>query len=159
MRCQLVRFMFPAIVALVSLGCGGTPTRPGAKVEGVVKVDGKPLPMGSVLMVSLDGKTDDSGSIDEEGRFVIPNAPLGKVKVCLVVPEVPPPTKKPPMKLKGGPQETKEDAELKNPLHTRKNLELLSKIPAKYRDSNKSGLVYEVNPDQNSTFVISIKSR
>jgi hypothetical protein len=134
------------------VGCGDQPSadRPTAVLEGSVSFDGKALPFGHLCIVSEDGKFSRKGHIDPEGRFKIPDAPVGKVKgfVSLPTTESPPrPNDKPKVSAKLpspksalAPDVQKKHDELNNFART---------FPARYRESEKSGLTFDVQAGTN----------
>ncbi len=145
------------ISILTIMGCG--PGRfPGAKVTGTVTVDGKPLPAGSVLMESADGKFNDSGPINSSGEFTVDNAPLGKVKVCLLLPAVfaVDDPKGPKTALPENKKAPHEEHVQKMPKETST---LLSKVPAEYKEIKTTKVTFEVQSGSNSPLEIAIKTR
>jgi hypothetical protein len=152
----MFRFSFFCVAVFLSawlVGCGAS--RPaGAKVTGAVTVNGKPLPGGSVFMESEDGKLSDTGPIDDNGNYVVANAPLGKVRIALLLPEPPPPA---PPALKGdagkGP---KLPDDVKGAI-SKELAAILPKVPAKYKKAADSGLTFEVKNVATQTYDIPIK--
>ena len=74
-----------AVVALSLAACGGDHIPialpdSGAVVVGTVKYGGEDVQYALVVLQGADGSTA-AGMIDEEGRYRIPNAPLGEVRV------------------------------------------------------------------------------
>ena len=149
----LIVFILVLAGASAITGCNNGP-HAGAKVTGTVKLDGKALPGGSVLMESADGKFKDAGVIGADGSFTVANAPLGKVKVALIIPDAPvlpePPAGKGPEK----PADLPKSGEKLS----RESLVMLAKVPAKYRDANQSGLSFEVG-SSNQPYDIAISSK
>jgi hypothetical protein len=66
------------VLALAS-GCGSKTTR----ASGQVLLDGKPLPGGIVTFVPVEGKAPATATIQEDGTFDMPNAPVGPVQVTV----------------------------------------------------------------------------
>src|SRR5687767_10562607 len=124
---RFVGSVFVLAVIAMSAGCGQRLA--GGKVSGKVSLDGQAIPAGAVFMASADGKRYDSGPIHSDGTYVIPNAPLGAVKIGLVIPS-PPPVLPPMPKLPDAP-------EIKAPATEEKlsaqAVALLAKIPARYK--------------------------
>jgi len=78
-----------ALLFLLAAGCGGgAATR--AKLSGQVTLDDVPLTKGAVKVTSEDGQITETASILSDGKYVIGKAPLGPVKLCLVIPPPPP---------------------------------------------------------------------
>jgi len=79
----LLSFLFA-----LSLGCG-----PDFKSRGVVKgkvtFGGKNLTAGNIMFHRAD-KVTSSGTIDKDGNYVMNDAPVGDVKITIVVPKMPP---------------------------------------------------------------------
>src|SRR5207247_3784832 len=65
------------LVAVAVAGCD----RSSATVRGKVTYQGTPLTMGSVILLSEDGKTSARGAIQPDGTYEVTNVPKGKVKV------------------------------------------------------------------------------
>jgi hypothetical protein len=139
----------------LAIGCGDS-RHAGSKVSGTVTIDGKAIEGGSVYMESEDGKFNDAGPIGTGGAYTVNNAPLGKLKVSLLLPPPPPPA--PPATPKGAPQpETPKDLPKSDKL-SKESYDLISKIPAKYKEVSKSGLSLTVVSGTNPPYDISIKS-
>lgn len=73
------------VAALVLSGCDGKPGM--ATVAGTVTLDGKPVPVGSILFVPVDGQSPTAGGSIQNGRYSV-QVPLGRMKVSLSVPKV-----------------------------------------------------------------------
>lgn len=129
---------FPALLfVVVAAGCGSGPSRPVAALKGIVQLEGKEVPGGTVLLVSDDGLFSCTASIDERGHFQTTEAPIGNVRAAVVVPASP---RKPSPK--SGPARSKipldeiaggDDGATEVP-------EIFRQIPPKYRDPQRSGL-------------------
>src|SRR5262249_28892104 len=65
-RCSLVGLVVAAMVPVV--GCGGATVKP-IKVEGVVTLDGQPLPGATVSFLPNEGGRTASGRSDADGSF------------------------------------------------------------------------------------------
>lgn len=72
-----------------AVGCGGG--RPIAKLSGKVTMEGKPFEYGIVKVVSEDEKAQGSGEIQKGGEYTVANAPIGKVRIMIIVNAVSPP--------------------------------------------------------------------
>jgi hypothetical protein len=71
MKFTMIRTLSPfvaAIIATVSLGCGGSGGQSGQSVVGKVALDGKPLEKGKVVLSHVDGFTAATGEITN-GEF------------------------------------------------------------------------------------------
>ena len=85
-----------AVLVVAVVGCAGgggaQPSFDGARLEGAVTLDGKPIENGRIQFVSVDH--NDIAPIDApilEGRYVAAKVPKGKVKAILNVdPPAPP---------------------------------------------------------------------
>jgi hypothetical protein len=77
---------FVSILALLPGGCGHRPAveRNRAEAGGMVTLDGKPLPVGSITFISTDDpRFRVTAMIQSDGRFKVADAPLGRVKVVI----------------------------------------------------------------------------
>ena len=60
--------LLAALNLVFLVGCGdGRPRR--VPISGVVTIDGKPVPFGSVMLVPADGSRTGGGSLDSDGLF------------------------------------------------------------------------------------------
>src|SRR4051812_38248822 len=66
-------------------GCAGNPT---GKLSGKVTFNKKPVQIGTVLVVSADGKSNVTGYI-QDGSFTVDHAPVGTVSLALHIPKLP----------------------------------------------------------------------
>lgn len=77
---------FAAAVVLALTACGDSSHIPvalpdsGAVVLGTVRYGGEDVQYALIVLQGQDGSTA-AGMIDEEGRYRVPNAPLGEVRV------------------------------------------------------------------------------
>src|SRR5262245_48633374 len=124
-----------------AIGCsGGT-----ASVTGTVTFDGKPVTTGSVIFYSDSGRVD-SGLLDADGKYSVPRAPVGVVKVAVkssmgtkaVGGRAAPPSGPPGGK---GKQKKASSEEGKPPPET---TVVKSLIPERYSDPEQSGLIYTI---------------
>lgn len=83
------------LALLAALGCGGSAT-----VSGKVTYKGEPLPWGSVVIYGADGKVE-SGRISPDGAYAVHKAPVGDVKMAVIVSD-PSPRKASEMQLGAG---------------------------------------------------------
>ncbi len=122
------------LLAVTIAGCGPRP----ASVSGTVTFKGRPLPSGTVMFHGSDGNVRH-GSILENGKYTITEAPLGAVRITVQSHPVLPtritgrfstPPAAPPELTPKAPDEGK----------TRE-----VPIPPRYKDPEKSGLTYTVN--------------
>jgi len=154
-RVHSVGFRFAGVVLLVVLpalvGCG---KRTGV-VTGKVTYQNQPLTSGAVIFHGTDGRVD-SGAIDSEGRYTIPQAPIGPARVTVQVgqsgpvPRVSGPGRtaaaKHPGDAKAGTHPSKAGAPQGKPLV----------IPPKYQDPTQSGLTWTVTGG-NQTYDIKLE--
>jgi hypothetical protein len=112
-----------------------------------VTYQGKNLTMGSVIIVSEDGKITARGLIQPDGTFEIAKAPTGKVKVGVANP---PPVGAPGGQALSGAQD---DPERKQAATVAAQF---VPSPDIYTDPQKSGLTYEI-PSSGMTIDIDLK--
>lgn len=129
------------------VGCGGSSGPPTAKVTGIVVIDGKPLPVGTVMFHPEKGAVG-TGILGEGGQYEAAEVPIGKVKISISVPEAPP--KMPMPKVPGAAPEPELPHEAALPL--------IRKLPDTCRDPARSGLILEVKEGENR-LDIKLKSR
>jgi len=92
-RCPPLHLLLPAFL-LTAAGCGRGPGSP-VKVEGVVTLDGKPLPGATVTFAPVEGGRPASGRTDADGSFRLTTfrsddgALPGEYKVIVLVGEEP----------------------------------------------------------------------
>ena len=111
------------VLALVVLaGCG----RETGTVSGVVKYRGKPLPGGTISLLSDDQHTVATSPVHADGTYSIATIPVGEVKIAVVT-SAPSPKHMAMPGMDGSTQEGK-----------------YVPIPVRYHDSTKSGLTYSV---------------
>jgi len=126
-------FLLVSALGLVLVGCSGQK----ASVSGTVQFKGQPLPSGTVLFHSADGRVEHS-FISAGGKYTLSDAPIGTVRITVQshgaassgLPSKggdPPPL---PPELVPRPQD-------------RRDTQYVA-IPLRYEDSEKSGLAYTV---------------
>lgn len=71
-----------ALTALAVCGCSPATT----DVSGTVTYQGKPLPAGSVTLVDSSGAVHQA-QIQADGKFTVPNVPVGSVRVAVSTPK------------------------------------------------------------------------
>lgn len=76
-----------ALPVLVAVGCGPDYKARG-EVKGKVTAGGKPLTAGSVMFHGPDNMTA-SATIDTDGTYTMPDAPVGECQVTVSVPAMP----------------------------------------------------------------------
>lgn len=110
---------------LGTIGCS-TQSVPMAAVSGTVKLAGQPIPAGTVLMISEDGRSG-SGEIHPDGTYSL-RCPPGSYQVSVVPPPPPDPMRK----------QTETDH--------KSNVQ----IPPHYQDLSRSGLKTTITEGANS---------
>jgi len=152
MACQRNRGMIASNLLVVGVlfaaaGCGGAPpdapTTPLHPVSGTVSLDGKPIAGAKVVLHAIEGSKPGDitpiGVTDENGMFQISSyqpkdgAPEGSWSVTVSWPEI----------LPGGGSDPEYGRE---------------RLPSKYQDPNKSGLVLSSSEDLRDAVVLELKS-
>lgn len=140
-----------ALLALGAAGCGGAK----GDLSGTVSYNGKPVAIGSVLLIGVDSKPRTAW-IEADGSFHFDGVPVGEAKLAVHSPD--------PGK------EAKVRTRRKNPVSKDKSVppkldepELSAgdrtkwfAIPAKYDDVDRSGLLVTISPGTN-TYHIEMK--
>lgn len=140
--------VFAAGLLIATAGCGATPQDAPAvplhPVTGTVNLDGKPIAGAKVVLHAIDGsKPGDitpTGVTEENGTFEISSyqpkdgAPEGSWSVTVSWPEI----------LPGGGSDPEYGRE---------------RLPLKYQDPNKSGLVLSSSEDLRDPVVLELKSK
>ena len=75
-------------MAVALAGCGGADYKSRGTVTGKVSVKGKNLTVGSVMFINKEGVTG-SASIDPNGNYNMPDAPVGECQITVSVPKLP----------------------------------------------------------------------
>ena len=115
------------LLPVLAAGCGRA--APTGDVSGVVRVDGTPLPSGTVAFVGEDGRAA-SAMIQADGSYRIPKAPVGPVRITVQT-FAPSPGVVPPDTPPGSVKQA--------------SLRFVS-LPEHYADHTTSGLSYTVEP-------------
>lgn len=78
-RSLLVHFHFVTFLIVVTIGCGGGAPKDEsrAQVSGVVTLDGKPLPAGTLTFKSKNSPKATQISIKADGKYSTDRVPLG----------------------------------------------------------------------------------
>jgi len=116
-------------------GCGG---RMGT-VKGKVLISGRPMPNGTVAFVSADGQSVDTSEIDAEGNYTMRRAPVGPVKISVIVS---PPSNIPSPNMKMGDK----GGRIKSETAGKKFVP----VPERYRSSETTPLTYTVTSGEQS---------
>jgi hypothetical protein len=146
MRHKLL-FLTAALGSLLSLsGCGSGK----ATVSGKVSYQGRPILMGSVLMVGPDGITFTS-NIEPDGSYKIEGVTSGVVQIGVISPKPIAATRGDPESSR--PRRTVSGASPRNLPPPPAELSKWFEIPAKYEEPTTSGISREIksgnNPDVN----------
>ncbi len=76
--------LFVSIVGLILAGCSSsTGINKGGQLSGQVTIDGRPVTGGTVLLSSDDDRYAVSGFINEKGRYLVKEPPLGACKIAV----------------------------------------------------------------------------
>jgi hypothetical protein len=71
------------LLAVLAAGCGQA-GHSAARLEGAVTLDGNPIAEGSMQFVPEEAsRSSPVGAVIKAGRYVVPSAPLGKVRVLI----------------------------------------------------------------------------
>jgi hypothetical protein len=151
------------MAAVLLSGCSGAPS---GKLSGKVTFNNKPVSIGTVLVVSEDGKSNGIGTLQEDGSYTIERAPVGNVKLAVQIP-----------KLSEGADEKKLPAEVQQKIAemTKKSdvkelrkgfniegatpeqinvLKALQRVPERFFSPNTSGLKTTVNVHEETSYDI-----
>jgi hypothetical protein len=146
-HCWLSLGFFMGSLALV-LGCGGSSSSANLTVSGKVTVKGAPAKNVMIKLSSHSGAEFQGGPTDEQGKFTISGVTPGEMQVSFS--EVGGGTSTPGMNAKAQAKMN----ELKNKELRSKGVDLpetttveSTKIPHRYTDKTKSGLTWNVTPD------------
>ncbi|MDZ4686120.1 MAG: hypothetical protein SH850_13715 [Planctomycetaceae bacterium] len=136
-----VRHLAVAVLNLCTIGCGGVDYGPTGKITGRLTMDGKPLAAGTaVSFMQMEKGFLAFGMTDADGKFEVDSfnsgdMPAGVYKVMIAPPAAPAPKDV-------SAEEAFENPELRDPT-------VKVEFPKKYRDTNTSGLEYEVKAGAN----------
>jgi hypothetical protein len=142
--------LFAGLIVLSLAGCGGHDFGPTGKVTGKLTMAGKPLAVGTaVSFMQMEKGFLAFGQTDAEGKFEVNSwnggaMPVGKYKVMIA-----PPTANLPDPNSVSPEEAFDHPELLDPV-------VKAEFPKKYRDTQTSGLEYEIKEGAND-FQIDLK--
>ncbi len=144
------------LLGLLALTAGCTPNyKARATVKGKVTFAGKNLTAGSVMFFGKDNITG-SATIDKDGNYNMPDAPLGDVAVTVSVPQMPPGGI---AMMKRGPAFSKaaKDSKSVNPENPGQSIDIMGTmptqyvpIPEKYSKVESSGLTYKVEKGEHT---------
>jgi hypothetical protein len=152
MRLRFLPLLSAGLAA--AAGCGGSNLPRFGTLKGVVKLDGKPLPGGSVQMVNAANTFDGFSYINENGEYLVRQVPAGQVLVSVTTEDVknlPSDAQVKAMQARGIPIVNPADPKVRGTKYVA--------IPAKYRDKATSGLTAEVKPDAETVHDIELKSK
>jgi hypothetical protein len=127
-------------LCLWSAGCGGTKSK--ATVKGQVTIGSKPVYMGTVSFI-LNDKQSGSATTDQNGNYVVTDAPVGDCKISVTVPKLGPGLRGGPVIPKGMPAMKDPNASESTPAPLMDPSKIVP-IPDKYGDPNSSGLSFKV---------------
>jgi hypothetical protein len=117
-----------------------TSSKPTALVEGRVSYKGAPLPEGVVLFLAED-RRQDIGSINPDGTYVVKQAPLGRNKISVqTLPRLP--ESGAAVRVRNEPEKKGAPTGDKSPAHS-------VSIPARYANTDTSGLTFTVQEGSN----------
>jgi hypothetical protein len=134
-----------AALVMFSTGCSSEP--PTAAVSGTVTLKGQPLAHGRVAFLSEDGRT--ATAVIENGKYNIPNVPVGKVKAAVTVPSSSDTaTANQVMKKMGGMAKMMQEKGIS--VGGGSKGEKAIDLPKKYQDADSSGLNFEVKRGSNT---------
>jgi hypothetical protein len=77
--CMIGGGVFGLLALVLAAGCG----KPTGSVAGKVFYKGQPLKGGTVVFVTVDGKTGGRSDIAEDGSYSIADVPLGDVRITV----------------------------------------------------------------------------
>jgi hypothetical protein len=138
------------LLAVALVGCGGQST---GTLVGLVYLGKKPLKVGTIAVYSEDGKRSAFGEIiDDHGTYLVRNAPAGKVKIAVTVPN--PDQLLPPPGPKGEPADPSLSPEALAALADK--AKKIVPIPAIYGDPNQSKLATTVEANQETRYDIDL---
>jgi hypothetical protein len=113
-----------------------------------VTLNGKPFTGGAVTVVTEDGKYHFSGRIQADGTYRVERAPVGKVRIGVVVP----PSARPPGAVPKG--KDMKDGKVAAPAQKSGG-----SFPASYSNPETSGLVGEIRKGEDNVLDIAMQSQ
>lgn len=136
---RLLSLPLAGVLLAVLSGCNGQPA--SCLVKGTIEWNGKPVYPGTVIFKSKTGESF-LGNLDAEGRFSIVTGPTGEYFCGIQVHELSglsrlPPPRNPPSE--GSSEPARREDKIPDQFKTA-NID----IPAKYRNAETSGLVFEI---------------
>jgi len=152
-RRRLLAWLTP-VALLLLVGCGGKK----GEVTGEVTYKGEPLPFGRITFISEAGRHDAFHGFIIRGKYTVQRCPVGPVKISVV--SLNPPTKKQLEEAKKQPGPGGEEPippELVKEITADPPLKYV-KIPDKYSNPEKSGLMYTVE-EGSQTYNIPLKEK
>jgi hypothetical protein len=135
--------LFPVMVLIVCVGCGGRINRGGA-VSGKVTIDGAPVTAGDVLFVSEDGQLTAIGALTGDGSYLVKEPPLGNVKIAVQTDKYRYRGRPGATSEKSGPPHKDGSPGMILPDSSKRGL-VYKSTPAKYEKADTSGLHYVVD--------------
>jgi hypothetical protein len=144
------RACLPVGVLALAVAFGGCKpnTVETAEVSGTVKLDGKPLPGGSVSFVADKGGIAAGGVIGEDGTYKVTGAPVGPVHIIVDNRQLESKPRQPK-----GPMLKKPDSQAPTPMKGH-----YVRIPDKYHSADKTPLTYTVKSGP-QTYEIVVQSK
>ncbi len=154
-RSAVRRLAAPLVACLaVAVTACGTPQHiavalpeSGATLEGTVRYGPDDVHYAFILIQAADGQAS-AGKVDEEGRYKVPNAPLGEVKIAVNTSAARGDYQAAMMRagaMTGGPEGKAGRKKV--------NVQFVA-LPAKYFDPNTSGLKTTVNGGSNTYDIV-----
>jgi hypothetical protein len=136
-----MRHLAAAVLGLCAIGCGGVDYGPTGTITGRLTMGGKPLAAGTAIsFMQMEKGFLAFGTTDADGKFRVDSfnggdMPAGKYKVMIA-----PPAAEAPKAVSA--EEAFEKPELVDPV-------VKAEFPKKYRDTNTSGLEFDVKEGAN----------
>lgn len=127
------------VAFLAAVGCEDPVEH--ADVEETVTYRGSPVVWGTVSVAALDGRTY-YGTIGPDGRYSIPDVPVGPAKVGIYSPD---PYYQPPISAEAKAEMAQREREAGYVPHPKPPKGRWKPIPGKYANPYRSGMTVEVN--------------
>lgn len=132
------------LLALSLIGCGGYDYGPTGTIRGKLTMQGKPLSPGTaVSFMQMEKGFLAFGLTDAEGKFEVKSWNEGAMPIGVYKVMVAPPASAPPPPQNYTAEELFDKPELLDPV-------VKAEFPMKYRDTQTSGLEFEVKAGENS---------